>query len=180
MEGVVSVTPSDVEFLAEETNVTIVPSFEAGVFNFLQGGVGVFRPNHPVVVPLWLAVSLRKRKRCQIQSPEWLSQDQLEVKLEEEKQATDSFSELPEFFFEISSILLDVATEDVADSEVCRRLVQDIRDIRATKIRKGLNQIKSSSVIKLNNITPMEVTSVRQFLVSSMNAFHKLSSIPET
>eukprot|EP00055_Hartaetosiga_balthica_P015578 m.92896 g.92896 ORF g.92896 m.92896 type:complete len:181 (-) comp8902_c0_seq3:1876-2418(-) len=180
MEGVVNVTAADIEFLAEETSITIVPAFECGAFKFLRGEVGAFRAPRPVDVPLWLAVSLRRRQRCQIQSPEWLTVDQLEIKLEEEKQTPNAFSQLPEFFFEISSILLDVASEDVRESEACRRLVQDIRDVRATKIRKGLDQIKSSSVIKLNNVTPLEITSVRQFLVSSMNAFHKLSTIPES
>eukprot|EP00043_Microstomoeca_roanoka_P001692 m.34071 g.34071 ORF g.34071 m.34071 type:complete len:179 (+) comp10972_c1_seq1:136-672(+) len=178
MDGLLgSISPAEIEFLAEDTAVTITPFFEAGVFLFLQEKIGPFRPQRPMEVPLWLAASLRRRGKCLIHVPEWLTVDSLATKLEEEKTLRSSFAPMPEHYLEVSSILFDVASQDILESEKCRQLIQDITDARMTKIRQGLDDIKTSVAVKLNNVTRMEITSVRQFFSQAMDAFNKLTSI---
>jgi len=58
---------AQIEFLAEEEPVYIVPNFREEVLNFIAGDVGPFIPGAPIKVPLWLAISLRKQNRCRIQ-----------------------------------------------------------------------------------------------------------------
>ncbi|RZR93086.1 hypothetical protein BHM03_00021490 [Ensete ventricosum] len=43
------------------------------VFVRFQGDFGPFRPNIASEVPLWLAVALKKRGKCDIRAPDWMS-----------------------------------------------------------------------------------------------------------
>jgi GINS complex subunit 2 len=70
--GTRSWTPAETEFFAEQELVEIVPNFRGNSLSFVQGTFGPFKPAKPVSVPLWLAVYLKQRKRCDIQIPAWL------------------------------------------------------------------------------------------------------------
>ena len=79
----------EAEFLAEMESIDITPNFKAGVLRFitvflacslqlqlsdrLQGEVGPFKVQMPVTVPLWLAVALKRRSKCSIRPPIWLT-----------------------------------------------------------------------------------------------------------
>jgi hypothetical protein len=44
------------------------------IFNmYVQGDFGPFRPQIPAKVPLWLAIALKKRGKCRIQPPNWMT-----------------------------------------------------------------------------------------------------------
>ncbi len=38
-----------------------------------QGDFGPFYPQIPVKVPLWLGIAMKKRSKCRIQPPDWMS-----------------------------------------------------------------------------------------------------------
>ncbi len=59
-------SPQENEFFAENELIQIVPNFREDSFNFVSGNFGPFRPAKPVTVPLWLAVYLKERNKCQI------------------------------------------------------------------------------------------------------------------
>ncbi len=59
-------TPAESEFFAENELVEIIPNFRGGKLEFLSGTFGEFKPAKPVSVPLWLAIFLKQRKRCEI------------------------------------------------------------------------------------------------------------------
>ena len=91
--------PAEVEFLAENQSIQIVPNFshdrlylicgEVWKIRFLSylqfiatvsqnvvfliSKVGPFRPGIPVQVPLWLALNLKQRQKCRLTAPEWYS-----------------------------------------------------------------------------------------------------------
>jgi hypothetical protein len=44
-----------------------------------QGTYGPFRPQMPTRVPLWLALFLKRRRRCTIITPEWLQKGALRL-----------------------------------------------------------------------------------------------------
>ena len=46
---------------------------DLGVLGGYQGDFGPFLPQLATKVPLWLAVALKKRGKCTIRSPEWMS-----------------------------------------------------------------------------------------------------------
>ena len=87
-----SISISESEFFAQDTLVVISPtfrhpairfisvrisykyiSFTLNKSNYVKGTFGPFEPYIPVPVPLWLAVDLKKKEKCSIDIPEWLS-----------------------------------------------------------------------------------------------------------
>jgi GINS complex subunit 2 len=66
-------------------------------------------PQKPIQVPLWLALNLRKMNKCTLLPPYWLDIEFLKSKLEEETKDND-YSKLPDYFFEISVLLINKYT----------------------------------------------------------------------
>lgn len=65
-------SPAELEFLAEEAIVTIVPSIRMDKLQLIRDEYGPFRPQVRTEVPLWLALSLRQGGHCRIVPPEWI------------------------------------------------------------------------------------------------------------
>lgn len=66
-------SPSEVEFVAEDEIVEIVPNIRMDALNMICGDFGPFFPQIPTKVPLWLAVALKKRSKCTIRTPDWMT-----------------------------------------------------------------------------------------------------------
>lgn len=77
--------PEEVEFLAENEIVSILPSFTSSEYNLISGDVGPFRAGLPVNVPLWMAIILKKQNTCRIIPPDWMDVEKLEQIKENEK-----------------------------------------------------------------------------------------------
>lgn len=171
----------EAEFLAEMESIDITPNFKAGVLRFitvflscspplsdlLQGEVGPFKVQMPVTVPLWLAVALKRRSKCSIRPPIWLtkgssavgmlltSAESLIAKKDQEK-TEDTFTEMPPFYQEIARILFEKynvsqhlqdihpssALDNIPDAAEVRNLLQDVQDLRDSKVQKGLLDLK--------------------------------------
>lgn len=81
----------------------IVPNFRGNQLTFIQGTFGPFKPAKPVHVPIWLAVYLKQRKRCEIQTPLWLDVEFLKKVRAEDKANGKAFSNaLPYYYAEIA------------------------------------------------------------------------------
>ena len=65
-----------------------------------QGEFGPFQPNREVQVPLWLAHTLWKRKRCSIKPPAWMDAEHLDAVLGLERQDASAFQRLPFHYIE--------------------------------------------------------------------------------
>nr|XP_032836136.1 DNA replication complex GINS protein PSF2 isoform X1 [Petromyzon marinus] len=130
-----SMDPAEVEFLAEEETVTIIPNFSLDKVYLIGGDLGPFDPGLPVRVPLWLAINLKQRQKCRIQAPEWMSVDRLE-QLREEERAAQTFTPMPSpHYMELSKLLLNVAADDVPRADEIRALLRDLWDTRTAKLR---------------------------------------------
>lgn len=78
--------PSEIEFLAENEIIQIVPTFNhASHIHLICGSFGPFRAGLPLNVPIWVALNLRQKKTCRILPPEWMTVDKLQERLEDEK-----------------------------------------------------------------------------------------------
>lgn len=78
--------PAEIEFMAENEIIQIVPTFNhASHVHLIRGSYGPFRAGLPLNVPLWVALNLRQKKTCRILAPDWMSVDKLNERLEEEK-----------------------------------------------------------------------------------------------
>jgi len=173
---------NEMEFLAEDELINIVPRFEMKQkLRFIQGDYGPFKPLHVVKVPLWLAVQLKKSKKCQIKPPQWMEIDDLTDRLKQE-QTDKEFNQMPYHYQQIAAVLLQCASDDITNPEKVRTLLADITDVRNSKIKAGLTNIQQDvSYVRLTNITAMELNQIRDFSLQSLNHFHSLhnsSSIP--
>ena len=92
MESFQMNTFQDLEFFASEELIDIVPNFKGEQFKFVSGTYGPFRPSKPVTIPLWLALHLKERKKCNIKAPIWLDYELL-TKIKEEEKQIEYFSE---------------------------------------------------------------------------------------
>lgn len=78
--------PSEIEFLAENETIQIIPTFNhASHIHLICGSFGPFRAGLPLNVPIWVALNLRQKKTCRILAPDWMTVDKLQERLEEEK-----------------------------------------------------------------------------------------------
>ncbi|GAA5900378.1 hypothetical protein JCM6882_001233 [Rhodosporidiobolus microsporus] len=155
--------------------VEIVPTVRMGAVEGLDGeGVqyGPFTPPQKAFVPLWLAVHLKKKRRCRIVAPQWLSVGFLEQVLKQE-QTDPNFSDLPRDYLEVSKVLLEVASDDVPAPDRMRLLLKDIREARQAKVREGLAAVNAVH-LAMPNLSTLELSELRPFFSLS---FQRLSAL---
>lgn len=61
--GLARLTAAELEFIAEDQLIEIVPKFKHGTLHLIQGDFGPFVPQARAKVPLWLAITLKKRQK---------------------------------------------------------------------------------------------------------------------
>ncbi|KAK2703407.1 DNA replication complex GINS protein PSF2-like isoform X2 [Artemia franciscana] len=155
--------PCDLAFLAEHTQVKVLPKVPGPVVQLAEGVFGPFRPGIPAEVPLWVAVNLRQRNKCKLLPPDWMSVEQLRTIKEEEIAAT-GFTKMPsENYFEVTHILLTNGLSDFDDADEMRGLVKSIWDLRLSKLRASVLQFVADGGFhaKLDNLTQTEINSIR-------------------
>ncbi|KAK8790907.1 hypothetical protein WA158_005538 [Blastocystis sp. Blastoise] len=135
------------EFEAEDTLVRILPNFRAASLSFFSGEYGPFEPMEYIEVPLWLAIVLKKKKKCDIIMPEWLTLNKLKEILAEEKE-NDFYTDLPFHYREIASLLFEVCKDDL---EV-HSIYDHIEKIRKSKFKEGIK--KSCQEVVSNESSP--------------------------
>ena len=176
-------TTGEIEFFAEDVPINVVPRFNLQTMHFISGDFGPFEAQVPAEVPLWLAISLKRRRKCNVQCPEWLQWTNLhKVKQAEKESAAGSLQALPNHYMEIASLLLQYASDDIEKSDRVRSLVEDIENLREHKVQSGLQTVGATVVqnkmamfqLKLNNASAMEVHAIRDVLIGALETFHQL------
>eukprot|EP01084_Bolivina_argentea_P104885 187782_1 len=170
-------TPLENEFLAENELIEIVPNFSCPKRHFIQGSFGPFQPNRIIRIPLWLAVTLKKSKKCRIKLPDWMQENELKNILQQEKENETFYNGLPFYFREISKILFDIDTEN--NHKDIRVLIQDIEDVRESKTKKGLKQLESSTyIVHLNHISSNQLNkNIRVNVCDLLNYFYDITKV---
>lgn len=154
------------------TSVTIVPLVSVDRVRLLSGIYGPFRPPTPSIVPLWVALHLKKRKKAVVVPPTWLTVDSLTETLKHET-TQPGFSDLPHYWIGVSQVLLYNAADDIPNSNRVRALLKDIREARQSKILSGVPMINSVH-LQMHNISAHEVAELRGFFST---AFSHLKSL---
>ncbi|KAG8034557.1 hypothetical protein G9C98_007633 [Cotesia typhae] len=171
--------PHEVEFLGEKKQVEIVPNFNLGQVHLISGSIGPFRAGLPVKVPIWLAVTLKQQQKCRILSPDWMQLENLESIKENEKQSKD-FTRMPnDHYMDQAHILLNAASDDLVEVDSIRTSVKDIWDTRMSKLRTSIDELfrdENGEHALLNNLTLMEITSVRSLLPSAMDQLQRIKT----
>eukprot|EP01138_Halocafeteria_seosinensis_P000015 gb/GECG01000015.1/.p1 GENE.gb/GECG01000015.1/~~gb/GECG01000015.1/.p1 ORF type:complete len:211 (+),score=37.05 gb/GECG01000015.1/:1-633(+) len=171
-------TLRELEFLAEEELVTIVPRFQLSELRFVSGTFGGFEAGIPVQVPLWLALKLKDDQMCHLECPSWMELEKLKEVWEQERSEA-RLSALPHHYLGIASLILSRAPEDVSDVDQVAKCIRDVEDLRAEKLRKvreiPVDQAededpdeKSDAKI-VSNIGAIEVASLRDDYLKVMD-----------
>lgn len=121
LDGLNCTTANEIEYLAEDQIITVIPNFTGDPFIFMNGRTDKFRPARPAKVPLWFGMLLKKRGQCRVQMPAWFSKgkrlphqhnltlgvDSLEERLQEERSSEFAFAEMPDFYQETAAMLFE-------------------------------------------------------------------------
>lgn len=164
------------EFIAEKQLVKIVPNFNHQVIYLISGDVGPFRAGLPVQVPIWLAMSLKQRKKCRIIPPDWMTIEDLE-RVKQDETASRLFTKMPsEHYMVEAHLLLSVASDDIPQCDQIRTILKDIWDTRMSKLRASVDQIIKTNAIhaRLDHLTLMEINSVRPLLPDALDQLYRL------
>lgn len=157
------IVPTEAEYIAtSDVEVKIVPLMRMDRVRLLDGVYGPLRPPTQARVPLWLALNLKRRKRCSIVCPEWMQLEQLK-QLHREETMHDGFAALPLHYVAVSKVLLQSAPDDVPNSDEVRSLLKSIREARQSKIMSGVEAINTEH-LAMTNISHGEITELRRFL----------------
>jgi len=125
-------------------------------------------------VPLWLGFILKQQDRCNIVTPSWLSINFLKKAYQEEVTYTTRFFRMPWNWLEISKMILDKASDDMTEPpHQIRALIQDLREVRLIKARRGLKEL-NESYMQLDNLSLMEINELRPMVVGVMDQLRKL------
>ena len=98
----------------------------------------------------------------------------LKAKFQEER-GKEEFSELDFYYMEISSLLLAHAKDDVSNHAPVGRLIQDLYNLRASKIRNGLQKLTpGTSFIRLTHISSIELQFIRRLLPATYDCMNHI------
>ncbi|KAF4620039.1 hypothetical protein D9613_005267 [Agrocybe pediades] len=171
-----SVTPLELELVASQQLIEIVPLISMEKTAFISGAYGPLRPPNKAKIPLWMAVNLKMKKKCHIIAPSWLNVEYLQERLNLEI-SQPAFSSMPFRFNEIAKVILDVASDDLDNPDKLRSLLKDLREARQAKSREGLRTLDHSE-LSLPNLCSMEINEIRPYFVRSMSVLTQLVRNP--
>ncbi|KXN70473.1 Psf2-domain-containing protein [Conidiobolus coronatus NRRL 28638] len=164
---------SELEFIAEEELIYIVPNVKIPALYLIGGTYGPFRPGRQYEIPIWLAILLKQKQRVEITLPDWLSIGK-NSKLEDEKNL-DNFSSLPFRFIEISQLILPWVELDVNELDEIRSKLKNIREIRQNKVREGIQAV-DQNYLQVDNISHLELNLIRPMLSKSYQHINRMQS----
>ncbi|TFK55589.1 Psf2-domain-containing protein [Heliocybe sulcata] len=171
-----SVTPPELELIASEQLIEIIPLISMDKTAFISGAYGPLRPPAKCKLPIWMATNLKLKKKCHIVPPDWLSVDFLQDRLTRETSQLE-FCAMPFRFAEIAKIVLDVASDDLENPDKIRSLLKDLREARQAKSREGITKLDHSE-LSLPNLCSMEINEIRPFFIRSMGVLTQLTRHP--
>ncbi|EMG47759.1 PSF2 DNA replication complex GINS protein PSF2 [Candida maltosa Xu316] len=169
-----NLTPAEITFIAENELITILPRYSIKKIDLIGARIPNLRAMRREQVPLWVALILKAQDKCSIVPPKWLNVAFFKEKYDDEVRKPLQFSNLPWSWLEVSKILLEKAPDDLSDSVgQLRSVIQDLREIRLVKSRKGLKELNESN-IQLNGLSLLEINEIRPFVIPVMNKLRQL------
>ncbi|ORY88559.1 hypothetical protein BCR35DRAFT_329810 [Leucosporidium creatinivorum] len=173
-------TPQDLDFANQEREIEIVPMVRLPLTSSNDGPLapqfGPFNPPQKAKVPLWFALQMKKKGKCRIVVPGWLSVASLEETLREET-SSDDFSPLPRDYVELSNTLLHLASDDFplhSSSDKVKILLKDIREARQAKIRVGAGALNPVH-LAMPHLSSMEILELRPTFSTAFQRLRELN-----
>lgn len=163
------------EFLSEDELIEIVPSFNYGLLNLINGDFGPFIPATPTRVPVWMALNLYRQQKCKINLPQWI-QD-LGSLLEEQKNSPNLIKMPCDHWREFIKLL--TSHNVPMPHELINALVERRDAIVRRSYQTMLDQVvdlevDQISLVVIKNITKFELTSLKRVILPNLAASKKI------
>eukprot|EP00179_Madagascaria_erythrocladioides_P022950 CAMPEP_0198356722 /NCGR_PEP_ID=MMETSP1450-20131203/123953_1 /TAXON_ID=753684 ORGANISM="Madagascaria erythrocladiodes, Strain CCMP3234" /NCGR_SAMPLE_ID=MMETSP1450 /ASSEMBLY_ACC=CAM_ASM_001115 /LENGTH=209 /DNA_ID=CAMNT_0044063255 /DNA_START=246 /DNA_END=871 /DNA_ORIENTATION=+ len=171
------------DFYAEDHPIRVSPSTILPAVELICGSVGPFYPNIEVEIPLYLAVLLKKQKKCAFVSPDFLRLEDLRaiLALETSDAYTAQLAPLPSHYFaEMALMFLTHAPDDLRDSPTeVRAVLEDILNVREAKLRRFLHTgvTQRAAAVRIPALTAVDVNRMREPLAIALGVFHRIGLV---
>jgi GINS complex subunit 2 len=76
-------------------------------------------------------------------------------------------------------MLLDSAADDLVEPDKVRQLMRDLREVRAAKLRKGIEVLSGDAGVRLDGVGAMEIGEGRGFIIGVVDGLRKLGASRE-
>jgi len=86
---------------------------------------------------------------------------------------------LPYHWLEMAHLLLTTASDDIEDADTVRRLIRDLREVRMSKLRKGVEVLDAGAGVQMNGVGGMEVAECRGFIGGVVDGLRKIGASRE-
>ncbi|KAH3676300.1 hypothetical protein WICMUC_002096 [Wickerhamomyces mucosus] len=173
----ITLSPQEVEFLTESEMITILPRYSMNKLELITDDIPKLMAMHRIQVPLWYALILKQQRKCSIVPPNWLNHKSLKEFFQSEVTELNQFSKLPHNWLELSKIFFENAADDLSDEPAkLKSLIQDLKELRLIKVKKGLSLINESH-LQLDNLSILEINEIRPFVVEVMGKLTKLKQV---
>ncbi|OKL57099.1 DNA replication complex GINS protein psf2 [Talaromyces atroroseus] len=100
-----------------------------------------------------------------------------------ETSETDKEIALPYHWLEVGNMLLDAASDDLTEPDQIRRLLKDLREVRMSKMRKGVDVLDTAAVggggVSLTGVGAMEIGEMRGFVAGVVEGLRKIGASRE-
>ncbi|KAL9059572.1 MAG: hypothetical protein Q9162_001077 [Coniocarpon cinnabarinum] len=96
-----------------------------------------------------------------------------------ENTASGSAEHLPYHWLSIAQILLANASDDIVEPESVRRLLRDLREVRAAKVRAGMNVLDAGAGVRMNGVGALELGEARGFVTGVVDGLRKIGAARE-
>lgn len=100
-----------------------------------------------------------------------------------EESELDKEIALPYHWLEVGNMLLDAASDDLIDPDQVRRLLKDLREVRMSKMRKGVDVLDTAATagggVALTGVGAMEVGEMRGFVAGVVEGLRKIGASRE-
>ncbi|KAL1491624.1 hypothetical protein ABEB36_012195 [Hypothenemus hampei] len=126
-----------------------------------------------------MAIHLKKQQQCKIIPPDWLDVEIL-TNVKEQEKDNKSFVKMPsEHYMVEAKLILGNAADDIPRVDEIRTIIKDIWDIRMSKLRSSMDlMIKNSSMYAaVDNLTLMEMNSIRPILPNALDQIYRMKTI---
>lgn len=86
---------------------------------------------------------------------------------------------LPYHWLEMGQLLLSGASDDIPDAEAVRRLLRDLREVRAAKVRASLGALDAGAGVRVNGVGALEVCEARAFVGGVIDGLRRVGAARE-
>ncbi|KAH8691342.1 putative DNA replication complex GINS protein [Talaromyces proteolyticus] len=100
-----------------------------------------------------------------------------------EESERDKEIALPYHWLEVGNMLLDAASDDLTEPDQIRRLLKDLREVRMSKMRKGVDILDTAATagggVALTGVGAMEIGEMRGFVAGVVEGLRKIGASRE-